>query len=149
MSLSHSWVFWIVLSSTGTLLIIVLLQLPSSPQGAGSASLIQINGVGQFSRHRRGMSGARIRDRVIIDGAHGEGGGQILGTALSLSAITGRPLRIERIRAARRNPGFAGQHLTELRAAAAICSAQLSGDGSTSVQFAPEGPVVDGITFLM
>jgi hypothetical protein len=33
------------------------------------------------------MSGARIRDRVIIDGAHGEGGGEILRTALSLSAI--------------------------------------------------------------
>ena len=76
------------------------------------------------------MSGARIRDRVIIDGAHGEGGGQILRTALSLSAITGRPLRIERIRAARRIPGLAAQHLTALRAAAAICSAQLSGDTS-------------------
>jgi len=92
------------------------------------------------------MSGARIRGRVIIDGAHGEGGGQILRTALSLSAITGRPLRIERIRAARRDPGLAAQHLTALRAAAAICSAQLSGDtlGSTCVEFAPEGPVVAG-----
>ena len=83
---------------------------------------------------------------MIIDGAHGEGGGQILRTALSLSAITGRPLRIERIRAARRDPGLAAQHLTALRAAAAICSAQLSGDtlGSTCVEFAPEGPVVAG-----
>src|SRR6516162_2152760 len=92
------------------------------------------------------MSGARIRGRVIIDGAHGEGGGQILRTALSLSAITGRGLRIERIRAARRNPGLAAQHLTALRAAAAMCSAQLGGDtlGSTCVEFAPEGPVVAG-----
>ena len=83
---------------------------------------------------------------MIIDGAHGEGGGQILRAALSLSAITGRPLRIERIRAARRIPGLAAQHLTALRAAAAICSAQLSGDtlGSTCVEFAPEGPIVAG-----
>jgi RNA 3'-terminal phosphate cyclase (ATP) len=73
----------------------------------------------------KGMSG--VQDRVISDGAHGEGGGQILRTALSLSAITGRPLRIERIRARRRNPGLAAQHLTAVRAAAAICGAQLSG----------------------
>jgi RNA 3'-terminal phosphate cyclase (ATP) len=72
------------------------------------------------------MSGARIRDRVIIDGAHGEGGGQILRTALSLSAITGRPLRIERIRAARRSPGLAAQHLTAVRVAAALCGARSS-----------------------
>ena len=92
------------------------------------------------------MSGVKGQDRVIIDGAHGEGGGQILRAALSLSAITGRPLRIERIRSARRIPVLAAQHLTALRAAAAICSAQLSGDtlGSTCVEFAPEGPVVAG-----
>ena len=46
---------------------------------------------------------------LLINGAHGEGGGQILRTALSLSAMTGRPLRIERIRANRRNPGLAAQ----------------------------------------
>ena len=92
------------------------------------------------------MSGARIRDRVIIDGAHGEGGGQILRTALSLSAITGCPLRIERIRALRRNPGLAAQHLTAVRAAAALCGAQLSGDtlGSTCLDFAPQAPVTAG-----
>jgi RNA 3'-terminal phosphate cyclase (ATP) len=47
---------------------------------------------------------------LAFDGAHGEGGGQILRTTLSISAITGRPLRIERIRAYRRNPGLAAQH---------------------------------------
>ena len=38
-------------------------------------------------------------DQLVIDGAHGEGGGQILRTAVSLSAITSRPIRIENIRA--------------------------------------------------
>jgi RNA 3'-terminal phosphate cyclase (ATP) len=92
------------------------------------------------------MSGARIRDRVLIDGAHGEGGGQILRTALSLSAITRRPLRIECIRALRRNPGLAAQHLTAVRAAAALCDAQLSGDtlGSACLDFVPQAPVVAG-----
>jgi len=109
-------------------------------------SLIHINRVGLLNRHRRDMSGARIRNRVIIDGAYGEGGGQILRTALSLSAFTGRPLRIEHIRAARRNPGLAAQHLTAVRAAAALCGAQLSGDmlGSTCLEFTPEAPVMAG-----
>jgi len=92
------------------------------------------------------MSRARIRDRMIIDGAHGEGGGQILRTALSLATITGRPLRIEHIRGARRNPGLAAQHLTAVRAAAALCGAQLSDDtlGSTRLEFVPEAPIMVG-----
>jgi RNA 3'-terminal phosphate cyclase (ATP) len=108
--------------------------------------LIHINGDSLSNRHIRDMRGARLRDRVIIDGAHGEGGGQILRTALSLSAITGRPLRIERIRALRRNPGLAAQHLTAVRAVAALCGAQLSGDtlGSTCLDFAPQAPVASG-----
>jgi RNA 3'-terminal phosphate cyclase (ATP) len=83
---------------------------------------------------------------VAIDGAHGEGGGQILRTALTLSAITGRPLRIERIRALRRNPGLAAQHLTAVRSAAALCGARLSGDalGSTFLEFVPKTPIAAG-----
>ena len=63
-----------------------------------------------------------------------------------MSAITGRPLRIERIRALRRNPGLAAQHLTAVRAAAALCAAQVSGDtiGSTCLDFAPDAAVVAG-----
>ncbi len=49
---------------------------------------------------------------VMIDGSEGEGGGQLLRTALSLSLVTGRPFRIERIRARRRKPGLLRQHLT-------------------------------------
>ncbi len=81
----------------------------------------------------------QARDTVIVDGSYGEGGGQILRTALGLSAITGRPLRIERIRAARRNPGLAAQHLASTRVVATICDAELQGDeiGSMSLDFAP------------
>ena len=76
---------------------------------------------------------------VTIDGAHGEGGGQILRTALALSAITLRPFRIVNIRARRRNPGLLPQHLSATRAAAAITLAATSGDrlGSGELTFAP------------
>ena len=64
---------------------------------------------------------------IVIDGAHGEGGGQILRTSLTLSAITGQPVRIERIRAGRRKPGLMPQHLTAVRAASRICDAKVEG----------------------
>lgn len=83
---------------------------------------------------------------LLIDGAHGEGGGQILRTALALSAVTGRPLRIERIRANRRKPGLAAQHVTAIRAAAALCDARLAGDelDSQQLDFVPRAPVSAG-----
>lgn len=74
-----------------------------------------------------------------IDGSYGEGGGQVLRTALTLATLTGQPTRIHKIRAARRNPGLAPQHLTGLLALARVCSADLRGayTGSTEVQFYP------------
>jgi RNA 3'-terminal phosphate cyclase (ATP) len=80
-----------------------------------------------------------------LDGSVGEGGGQILRTALSLSALTGRPFAIDRIRANRKKPGLLRQHLTAVRAAAAVCGASLRGDepGSQSLSFQP-GPVAAG-----
>lgn len=79
---------------------------------------------------------------LVIDGSHGEGGGQILRTALTLAVLTGRPTRIENIRAGRGNPGLRPQHLTAVRAAAAICDAHLEGDelGSQAVTLVPNGP---------
>ena len=64
---------------------------------------------------------------IVIDGSYGEGGGQILRSSLTLSAITGQPVRIERIRAGRRKPGLMPQHLTAVRAAGRICSARVEG----------------------
>jgi len=67
-------------------------------------------------------------DVLTLDGSYGEGGGQILRTALSLSTITTRPFRLANIRAGRRNPGLLPQHLSAVHAAAAISGAILSGD---------------------
>jgi RNA 3'-terminal phosphate cyclase (ATP) len=66
----------------------------------------------------------------------------VLRTALTLAALTGQPTRIERIRAGRRKPGLRPQHLTAVRAAAAVCEARLEGDelGSQTLTFVPGGP---------
>lgn len=76
---------------------------------------------------------------LIIDGSHGEGGGQILRSSLALSMVTGTPFQIERIRAGRSKPGLMRQHLTALRAAMQICGATVEGDaiGSTQIAFTP------------
>ena len=83
---------------------------------------------------------------VTIDGSYGEGGGQVLRTSLALSAITGQPLHLYSIRAARPKPGLQAQHLTCVRAAAAICGAQIQGDalGSQSLVFRPAHPPQTG-----
>lgn len=74
-----------------------------------------------------------------IDGSQGEGGGQVLRTCLSLAALTGRPFHIKNIRAGRRKPGLRPQHLTAVRAVAAICCADLTGAdlNSTTLTFKP------------
>lgn len=84
---------------------------------------------------------------LVIDGAYGEGGGQILRTVLSLAAILTRPVRIENIRAGRKNPGLAAQHLTAVQAAAMVCDADLSGAklGSTQLTFVPQSPPIPGV----
>ena len=71
---------------------------------------------------------------LTIDGSHGEGGGQILRTALALSLVTGTPFRIERIRAGRKKPGLARQHLTAVQAAAKIGRAQVTGASLRSME---------------
>jgi RNA 3'-terminal phosphate cyclase (ATP) len=78
---------------------------------------------------------------LMLDGALGEGGGQILRTALALSLATGTPFRLERIRAKRSRPGLLRQHLTALDAAAAIGEAEVTGAeiGSSTITFAPRG----------
>lgn len=80
-----------------------------------------------------------------IDGSYGEGGGQLLRTALALSAITGRPLALANIRVGRTKPGLGNQHLAAVRAVAQITQAEVEGDrlGSTTLRFAP-GPIRAG-----
>src|SRR5690606_25798380 len=86
---------------------------------------------------------------ISIDGSHGEGGGQILRSSLTLSLATGKPFRITNIRANRRRPGLLRQHLTAVNAAAAISGAQVRGDelGSRELTFEP-GPVHPGDHFF-
>jgi len=76
---------------------------------------------------------------IVIDGAHGEGGGQVLRTSLTLSMLTQTAVEIQNIRAGRPKPGLAAQHLTAVRAAQAICAASVSGDeiGSQWLRFRP------------
>lgn len=74
------------------------------------------------------------KELLTIDGSQGEGGGQILRTSLSLSMCLGVPIRIEKIRAGRKKPGLLRQHLTCVRAAKAICNAEVEGDELRSDQ---------------
>ena len=82
---------------------------------------------------------------LTIDGSFGEGGGQILRTALALSLVTGKPFRIDNIRAGRKNPGLLRQHLTAVNAATEISQAEVTGAGigSRELTFAP-GSVESG-----
>lgn len=79
---------------------------------------------------------------IEIDGSFGEGGGQILRTALALAAVLGKHVRIHNIRAGRSEPGLRPQHLTGVKAIAEICSASLEGIeiGSTELVFRPDRP---------
>lgn len=76
---------------------------------------------------------------ITIDGSYGEGGGQILRTALALSLVTGKPFTIEKIRAGRSRPGLLRQHLTAVNAAVKIGQAEAVGAqiGSTQLTFNP------------
>ena len=76
---------------------------------------------------------------LSLDGSYGEGGGQILRTALSLAALTGVSVRIEDIRAKRSKPGIRPQHLTAVQAVARVSQAEVTGAhlGSQTLTFRP------------
>lgn len=82
---------------------------------------------------------------LTIDGSFGEGGGQIIRSSLALSLVTGKPFRVERVRANRDKPGLRQQHLTAVTSAAEISSAIVEGAavGSREFSFIP-GPVKPG-----
>lgn len=62
-----------------------------------------------------------------IDGSYGEGGGQLLRTAVALAAVTGMPVEVFSIRGKRSNPGMSAQHLAAVRTVAALCDAETEG----------------------
>ncbi len=78
---------------------------------------------------------------VEVDGSFGEGGGQILRTAVCFSMALGVPIHVTKIRAGRRIPGLRPQHSATLKILSEICSGQLSGGGvgSTELTFIPGG----------
>ncbi|MBI5397948.1 RNA 3'-terminal phosphate cyclase [Candidatus Woesearchaeota archaeon] len=76
---------------------------------------------------------------IEIDGTYGEGGGQIVRTALALSALTGKPFHITKIREGRKVPGLKQQHVKGIEAITKLCNATSTGAhlGSKELQFAP------------
>lgn len=79
-------------------------------------------------------------DEIVLDGSRGEGGGQILRTALSLSLLTGQPFRMVNIRANRNNPGLRPQHKKAVDAAARLGRAEVLGAaiGGSELSFSPK-----------
>lgn len=91
-----------------------------------------------------------MKRMIALDGAQGEGGGQILRSALSLSMITGQPFTITGIRAGRAKPGLLRQHLTAVKAAAEICRATVEGaELGSQHRFSGPAPCVVAITALL
>jgi len=76
---------------------------------------------------------------IRIDGGFGEGGGQIIRSAVTLSAVTGKPVEIENIRKNRKVPGLRPQHLLGVKILSKICQAKVEGlqVNSTSLKFSP------------
>lgn len=76
---------------------------------------------------------------IELDGAEGEGGGQILRTSLALSLVTGQGFHLRNLRAGRSKPGLHPQHLASVNAAAEIGQAKTRGASlnSTDLVFEP------------
>ncbi|CAM2007217.1 RNA 3'-terminal phosphate cyclase [Acanthopleuribacter pedis] len=76
---------------------------------------------------------------IVIDGSLGEGGGQVVRSAVALSVLTQKPIQINNVRAKRKKPGLMRQHMTAVRAAATLCGAEIDNVqlGSHGFRFQP------------
>ena len=85
---------------------------------------------------------------IEINGAYGEGGGQIVRTACGLAALTGQACHIVNIRQARRVPGLRLQHLLAVQALRDLCGGSLKGDqvGSAELEFRPGKTIAGDIS---
>ena len=85
-------------------------------------------------------------EAIRIDGQHGEGGGQILRTALALAAASGRTLHVDNVRARRRPAGLRPQHLQSAQSLRALCGGTLRGGqvGSSHLSLQVGHPVRPG-----
>lgn len=81
-----------------------------------------------------------MNDMIIIDGSYGEGGGQILRSAVALSIITNKPVEIRNIRAKRDNPGLRPQHVAAIKILAELSDAEIHNlaVGSSTIRFMPK-----------
>lgn len=78
-------------------------------------------------------------DFLKIDGGHGEGGGQIIRSAIVLSCITKQSIHLENIRKNRKIQGLRPQHLTAIKILQKVANARVIGAeiGSTELKFTP------------
>jgi len=85
---------------------------------------------------------------IKIDGSFGEGGGQIIRSAVTLSAITGKPIQVENIRKNRKVPGLRPQHMLGIKILSKICQAKVDGlyVNSTSLSFSPSQGISTQLT---
>ncbi len=90
-------------------------------------------------------------ESLAVDGSHGEGGGQILRTALAFSLITRKPVRVSDIRAGREVPGLKRQHVSALKVLGEVFDCKLEGafEGSTDVSFVPGPPRLNSLKIDM
>jgi len=74
-----------------------------------------------------------------INGEYGEGGGQIIRSAITLACITKQSIHLENIRKNRKVPGLRPQHLTAITILQKISNAKVIGAniGSTELKFIP------------
>jgi len=86
---------------------------------------------------------------IEVPGDMLEGGGQIVRTTIALSALTGKPVHLSRIRDKRPNPGLQAQHVVAVKAVGAISNAETSGliQGSRELTFTPRGHTAGRFNF--